>query len=182
MNSKENFSASKVAELPGNDGGMEKVRELLFGQQLREFTHRIECLGQELSEKVEMLRSDSSAELSELALKATKVQSEIQAALESEVTERSALADSTTSALDNLAGELGRRIEGLEASFTEQINELGSALGRRIEDLETELDVQLAKLSKAVDSEVEKLEQGKLDRTALASMFSKMSEQLNENR
>jgi DNA repair exonuclease SbcCD ATPase subunit len=178
LKSKENPNPASVTELPVGDGGMEKVRELLFGQQVREIDQQIDQLGEELNARLTDLQAESNREFTSLAEQLKQAQQRLESALAEETLARSNQFETLQSALNEVTAELGNRITATEQALQDEIQRLQSSLEQRIEDVETQLDVQRAELTKALDHEADRLQQAKVERTDLAAMFSTLAQQL----
>jgi len=159
---------------------VDKIRDILFGNNMREYEKRFARLEERLTKSSEALREDLKKRFDSLE---TFVREELEALgtrLKTEKSERSeALKDLTRESRDTakaLEKKLSQVEEQLDSAHTElrtKILEQSKALGAQIQKTKDELE-------SALESEAETLRTDKTDRLQLANLFTEMSLRLKD--
>jgi len=156
---------------PAIDPSLEKVRDILFGEQVRDQNQRYNSLNQEFTKKVDELRNFTTAQL-EIQIKDNTSQ------FKNEQSEREQLGNEIFVKLDEL---------------THSLSELDSKLEQTYEDLLDNIQVESKRLTEEmhdlhektmlhIKERTEQLQDVKADRSKLAEMFSEMASNLaNDN-
>ena len=153
---------------------VDKIRDILFGSQMRDYEKRFVRLEERLAKASDALRDDLKKRFDSLE---SFVQQEIEALgqrLKTEKTERAdALKELTREARDN-AKNLEKKLSQLEEQLSSAQGDLRSrildqskALGNEIRKAQTEMEA-------ALEREVEALRHEKTDRETLGDMFSEL--------
>lgn len=168
----------KVAALLGSAGNMEKVRDILFGAQLREFDKRLQRIDEKLARDQSEFREDARRRFESLEL---FVRSEIEAltmSLGAERTEREeSLGKSEKVLLDGLkAAE--RKLGQLEEQLAKVQRELRQQQHEQHSGLREELRVAREQLAASLSREADELRKDKLDRATMAGLLSEVAMRL----
>lgn len=159
-------------------GNLDKIRNILFGAQAKEFERRFSGLESslqtelrqirdDLKNQTEMLESYFKGELKEVSAKQRKEQS----------TRESEFDRFETRAADQKRN-FDQKLNDLEESFEKRIGELRESLLHQGQQLSDSLQKGLDGLRAELDERMEQLGVSKADRLALAGMFSEMSMRL----
>jgi predicted transcriptional regulator len=143
-----------AAEAPEAAGSVDKIRDILFGVQMRDYDKRFAGVEERLSREL--------------------------AALKDETTRRfDALQASMHEALDNL----GHRLNGEQQTRTEAVQTLGQDLGRQLSEqgqqITSELVRRFDELSSSLERQAGSLRHEKTDRATLAALLTEMAQRLN---
>jgi hypothetical protein len=159
---------------------VDKIRDILFGNNMREYEKRFARLEERLTKSSEALREDLKKRFDSLE---SYVREELEALgtrLKTEKSERSeALKELTRESRDNakaLEKKLSQVEEQLDSAHTElrtKILEQSKALGAQIQKAKDELEASL-------ESEAETLRTDKTDRLQLANLFTELSLRLKD--
>ena len=171
--------ARKKAAGPGVES-LEKVRDILFGSQVRESAKRFSELEQRQQKSASALRAETKGRLDALESYLSKEVESVLGRLKAEQAER-------TEAVKGLAGELKKTAKAVEAG----IQQLGARATQAQRNLHKELldqskalrdEVQSAhqEMRTLVDGMCQELRAGKVDRSALAELFSELALRLAE--
>ena len=165
----------KSAPVSQDAGSMEKIRDILFGQQIREFEKRFAKLDEKVTQEAAGLRQELSQRLSSLE---AYVKAEIEALNERLGNEAQTRADG----LQKLSRELKEIASGLE----KMISRTDDNLARKTKDLRQQILEQSRTLleqinqkdeaaSLRLDSIATELRRDKVERSDLAEYFSELS-------
>lgn len=135
---------------PSADESMDKVRELLFGHQIRRIDERLDALDKLIHNSINELRE---------TLRTSQEQS-------------TARLNSETASLD---ARFQDRVNGLESELTTALQALRHQADQRFDDLDTQLAARHQEMSQALDREGDRLQKAKMERGALAELLEGMA-------
>ncbi len=169
-----------MAGLAATGGNVDKIRDILFGAQMRDYNRRFARLEETVERSLADLRSDVDGRLQALE---TFTRSELSALDERLRAESGARSDdsrrltreleSTERSLQQRLGELGDRSSRAEQSLRQQLLELTRTL-------RGELREQHGSLTRTLDDAVENLSADKVDRAGLAGLFTELALRLDD--
>jgi chromosome segregation ATPase len=180
---KDDQGMSAMAGLAGGEGtaGVEKIRELLFGNQMSDYDRRFATLEDRFQQSLRDLESEASRNLAGL-------ESTMKKQLESCVNQLREEKDLRTEAdkelgrdlreqaqsLDKRLGQLSDQLARVEREFTDRLGHetqsLREEIKRRNDDLRTTIERMFAELSSV-----------KTDRNLLAGLFVEIAKCLNQD-
>jgi len=159
---------------------VDKIRDILFGNNMREYEKRFARLEERLTKSSEALRDDLKKRFDSLESFMREEMESLGTRLKTEKTERSeALKELTRESRDNakaLEKKLSQLEEQLDSAHTElrtKILEQSKALGAQIQKTKDDLEA-------ALDQEAETLRTDKTDRLQLANLFTELSLRLKD--
>ncbi len=168
--------------LPAGEGvSVDKIRDLLFGNQMQDYDRRFTSMEERLLQKVKELESESARNLSGLESSAKK-QLESLGNQFREEKDRRADADKElerslreqTQTLEKRLSALSDQLSRLERDFTDQTgqqsNSLREEIKRKNEDMRMTMEKMFAELSNV-----------KTDRNLLAGLFVEIAKCLNQD-
>lgn len=160
-------------------GNIDKIREILFGVQMRGYEKRFSRLEERLLKESTDLRDDTRKRFDALE---SFVKSELEALTERLQTEQRTRDDS----IQNLSRELqgvGQALERKITQFDEQTTRVQRDLRQQILDqsksLGEEIRQKYTELVALIERETAELGDAKTDRASLASLFSEVALRLN---
>src|SRR5271157_2670470 len=175
------------AKLPNNSSGKEeganvdKIRDILFGSQMRDYEKRFSRLEENVSKAVETLREDTTKRLDTLS---NFVQQEFDSLSQRVKTEKS----ERTDGLKELGRELKeasklieKKLGQLEEQMSDGQSELRAKLLEHSKAMSNEIDKLRRETSASLDREVDILRNDKTDRAALADIFAEFSLRLKND-
>ena len=163
------------------DGNVDKIREILFGGQMRDYegrfadlekrlTQRIDRMGVELEKRIERLNTYAKREVDKLA---ERIKTE----------RKDRLADSKSGSRD--LKETVQQVEGwfgeVEDRLDVESKELRNAIHEQSEELANLVAETRDHLNTALSSETRQLEDAKLAREDLASLLSEVALRLKKD-
>ena len=166
--------ASSVTERPGSPpaaadaGNIDKIRDILFGNQVRDFDRRFAQFEQHLTQITSDLRSDVSKRLdaleayfkSELAAEKDRLRTEAAARLEAD--------KDLAEALKGLGTSFERKVQVAEERTAEHLSELRQQLLEQSKHLAEDLQARYERTTEAIGSSARRLEEAKLDRSTFS--------------
>jgi len=161
-------------------GNIDKIREILFGVQMRDYEKRFARLEERLLKEARDLRDETGKRFDALE---NFVKNEFEALterLQSEQRTREESAQSLSRDLHETGKSLERKISQLDEQTTRSQRELRQQILEQSKNLSDEIRQKYHELSAMVEREVSDLGQAKTDRTALAALFSELSLRLTD--
>lgn len=177
--SMESINQASTGEVHSS-GSLDKVRDILFGAQAREYDKRFTRLEERLSREAADLREDIRKRFDALA---DYFRGEIESLthrLMSERDERTASSNELARQLHELAGALERRAAQLDDEATRKYRELRQQLLDHVRMLNDDIQRRHDDLAAALERAVHELRSEKVDRTALANLLTEVAMRLND--
>lgn len=110
---------AKISPGSAADGSVDRIRDILFGVQMRDYEGRFAALEAQLEEKIQKLSSDFQTRLLE--------------ALEGEAKQRASSCSALSHELKEMRSSLERRIEEAERNTADAISEAERALSETLQ-------------------------------------------------
>jgi hypothetical protein len=170
---------SVSASDPNGSGNLEKVREILFGGQLREVEKRFSRLEERLTKLSSDLRDDLNRSLTSLE---TFVKKEIESLNDrflAESNERGGAVKTLSLELKALSDFSWQKLNQLDEQGTKNLRELRLQLLDQSKAFSEEIRQKHSTLTVVVERAVQELHANKTDRAALASLFNEVATRLN---
>jgi Skp family chaperone for outer membrane proteins len=165
----------------GEDGNIDKIRDILFGVHLRDSDRKFVRMEERLAKEVSEIRDDSRKRLDELQV---FIQNEIKSLGDRLTSEQSSRVDSLSNVSTELK-ELNQNFDKKVSTINEQISKNESDLRQQLltqsKNFSEELQKRSAEMSQALDRDASELRADKADRFALAQMFSDMALRLTND-
>lgn len=155
-----------------------KIRDIIFGANMREYEERFATLDEQLNKEVKRLRDETDKRMdkfedfvkSELSKLADKLSLEKKERLEEEKSignDMVSLEDRMTTAVGDVDAQLGHEAQEIRESLRAQVKELMDSM-RQLQD----------ELSDNLNKQSGSLRDSKVDRAGLADMFTELSMRL----
>ena len=171
-------SVPNGADSPTDTGNVDKIRDILFGTQMRDYDRRFAATEERLQREATHLREDLGRRM--LATE-QYLRSEIETlttALKAEERDR---VQGVREALDSIAA-LNRDLVGRLGALTDQTQQQQRELRGLLQELQRTLGDELARrhaeVSEALRREAADLRHAKADRATMAAMFAEFAERL----
>jgi DNA anti-recombination protein RmuC len=178
-NSGENQSEDqvKVANVP--DSNLEKVRDILFGNQVREFEQRFLRLEERLMQECSQMREDTKKRLDALENYFKQEVTSLSERVRNEQSNR----DAAIKVVVNESRTMNASLQSRLIQFDEQVNrsqsELREQLLEQSKALHHEIREKYEELNTLLQRESEQLRQQKTDRSTLATLLNELALRLN---
>ncbi len=187
LRSKVKMSESKVPPAPADppppalfsasspDESLDKVRDILFGAQAREFERRFALLEADLLRKTAEARAEAEQRLEALEAQLRRDVEQLTERIQAEYQARTQTINGVSTELQKLTRQLDDKILELGQHTTEAQEDIRQQLVDEAKLLTNQLEQQSEDLQAALNHEVEQLATNKLNRSDIAQMFSEMS-------
>lgn len=169
-------TGGKLAE----SGNIDKIRQILFGGQMRDYEKRFSRLEERLLKESADLRGETKKRFDALE---TFIKNELQAIsdrLQSEQRTRDDQGQSLSRELQEASKSLERKINQLDEQNTRGERDLRQQILDQSKNLSDEIRQKHEEISAMLAREVAELSRDKTDRSALAALFSEVALRLNE--
>ncbi len=158
---------------------VDKIRDILFGNQMREVDKRFDRLEKILSKDIDSLRNDNARQIESLK---TFVESELEilaARLASEERARIENDDEIDGLVKAQAKQLDKKIADLAKSLDKSTSDINQKILRQAQDFGDELSRQLGEARERMNEHRDELSAAKVDKLALAEMLNALALQVN---
>jgi hypothetical protein len=162
-------SKPRAAAEPAGAGNVEKIRDILFGPQMRDYEHRFARLEETLMKESADLRESTRKRFDALETYIRKEFEALESRLKSERDERG-----------NLGDVLVKRIGELHDQTSAAQRDLRGAILEQSKDLREEMERRHLEMSATLERRFQELRKDKTDRAALAALFNEVALRLND--
>lgn len=163
---------------PGDSGNVDKIRDILFGAQMRDYDRRFVGLEERLLRESGELKDDMHRRLSATEQFLRGELESLAASLSAEQRDRTQGVRDAMDATANVNRELSDRIAALAEQVAHQHRELRNVMNDQFRQLQEDVERRHQELSGALRREAWELRSAKADRTALAAMFAEFAQRL----
>lgn len=169
------------SEDPSASGNLDKIRDILFGEQARSHDRRFAQLEQHLIREASDLRSDLKRRFDELESYIKKEVDVVMGRLTQEQDTRSEAVTRLARELQGLAASLSHTACQLEAQATDAHARFQQQLMERTNELAADVRARHVEVTAALDHAVQDLRAEKTDRSVLAALLMEVSKRLAED-
>jgi chromosome segregation ATPase len=162
--------AAAEAQRETSSGNVDKIRDILFGSQMRDYEQRFVRLEESLRKESADLRESTRRRLDALESYVKKELESLQSRLRTEKDERTESAASIFRKIAEFEDQTSQAQRELRTDLLQQSKELGDAIHTRNEELTTLLERR-----------VQELRHAKTDRTALANLLTEVAMRLTDD-
>ena len=197
MNSEVNRVADSSAALVGGGAGMEaqkartaaidpaggnvdKIRDILFGSQMRDYENRFLTLEERLTKEAADLKETTRRRFDALEAYLKKELESLQARLKSEREERSDADKLLSREFKELADLLGKKIAEADDHVTEAHGQIRADLLQQSKDLREEMHQKQDEIANVLERRFRELHIAKADRALLADLLTEVALRLKD--
>lgn len=173
--------ADKSGAQDAGAASIDKVRDILFGTQLREFDRRFARLEERLLKETNDLKEDLRSRLDALELYARKENDSLAEQIKSEHDGRVDAAAALSRELQEAAKTLERRSAALDDQLSKAQRDLRQQILEQHQRLSDEIRKRADDLLAALARESRELRSDKADRTTLAALFNELAMRLTSD-
>jgi DNA repair exonuclease SbcCD ATPase subunit len=166
--------------LRGGAGNVDKIRDILFGSQMRDYESRFARLEEALVKETIEIRETSKRRFEQLESYLKSEFETLQSRLKAERDERTDRDGQQARDLKDAADSLSRRLRDLDDRETDSERKLRNDLLQQARELTDEIHARHEEMASLLDKRVNELRDGKTDRAALASMFNEVALRLSD--
>ncbi|MDH5562678.1 MAG: hypothetical protein OEY91_03515 [Nitrospirota bacterium] len=164
-------SSSAAGLSPSEEGSLEKVRDILFGAQSREFDQRVHALENRLLQESINLREELTRSLESLKVHFTHEVSQLKDLIQQEEKGRTSSLADVGQVIQTLGVNIEAQLSQLRQQATQQSDLLEQQIIRQKADLTEDHTQQMAELQEKFHEGLQLLKKEKTDRAALAEML-----------
>lgn len=168
-----------IQEATAGVGNIDKIRDIIFGAQMRDYERRFARLEERLLKEAADAREDARRRFDSLE---TFIKQEVHALgdrLKSENQQRTQGDEDLTRELRDAARALTNKINALDENSSQAQRELRQQLLDQAKNLADEIRHKHDDLSAALSREARELRNDKTDRVALSNLFTELAMRLN---
>lgn len=173
--SSEHALAGEVADA----GSMDKIRDILFGNQMRDYEKRFVRMEEQLFKEISEVRESSRKRLETLEEFFKKELAVLKERLHNEIEERGDNEKKSLREFNDATSSLGKKIAKLEETTTAHTTELHEQLLLQSKNITTDMDRKFDKSSRDTKEALQGLGDIKADRSVLAELFMQFAMQLS---
>ncbi len=169
------------SENEGADGNVDKIRDILFGSQMRDYEKRLEATEKRIMQAIERLSRDMERRVDRLDKFARREAEKLSERIKTERKER-------TAETKKGSGELGRLSDQVEAGFAEidehlaaETLSLRNSLLDQAEELSAQVHEVQSQLQESLEKETASLQDAKLNREEMAALLTEVAMRLNKD-
>jgi hypothetical protein len=171
--------AGPAGEAPGG-GNVDKIRDILFGSQMKDYDTRFRRLEESLLNQTAEIRETTRRRVDAFETYVKKELDAIQARLKAEREERSEGIKQQARELKDLADSLQQKLRDIEDHNSEGERSLREQILQQSKDLLEEMQVRQNEMTALLERRSEDLAATKTDRAMLASLFSEAALRLKD--
>lgn len=176
------LSSSQLAgaDLTGG-GNLDKVRDILFGGQMRDYEKRFNRLEDRLIKECSNLREDIKKRLDSLE---TYIMQEVEAlneGLRAEQSQRDEANKEIAQELKDTTKSLEKKIGQLDEQTSQKQRELRQQILDQSKNLDEDMRQKYESILAVIEREVQELRSDKTDRSTLAALFTQVAMRLNND-
>jgi len=173
-----NSSQMAGADLSGG-GNLDKVRDILFGGQMRDYEKRFNRLEDRLIKECGNIREDIKKRLDSLE---TYIMQEVEAlneGLKAEQSQRDETSKEIAQELKDTTKSLEKKIGQLDEQTSQKQRELRQQILDQSKSLDDDMRQKYESILAVIEREVQELRSDKTDRSTLAALFTQVAMRLN---
>jgi len=171
-----NDAAAEMME----SGNVDKIREIIFGPQMRDYERRFLALEDRLMKENSAMRDEMTGRLDALEQFIKQELGDVRDSLSGETAERESECRKLARDIEKLDASADKKRTQLKDMLSKGQRDLRETLLEQSKQLRDELRRAREELSSASDTAVGELRNDKADRQALAAMFTEMAMRLND--
>jgi len=173
------YSQTASQDSAGGIGNLDKVRDILFGAQMRDYDRRFSRLEERLLKEVSDAREDARRRFDQLENFFKQEFAALGERLRSENSQRAQATEDITRELRDTSKTLKEKINQLDEQSAQANRELRQQLLDQSKNLSDEIRQKYEELAAALTREARELRSDKADRVALSNLFTELAMRLN---
>lgn len=160
-------------------GNVDKIRDILFGSQIREYETRFARLEETISKELADIRETAKKRADAIETYVTREFESLQARLKSERDERADAHRQLSREIADHVDTIARRIGDLDEKTSQTERQLRLELLQAAKSFTEDLARKQEETAAIVERRFQELRKGKTDRAALSAMFIELGMRLN---
>lgn len=164
---------------PSESGNLDKIRDILFGNQVRDYEQRFNRLEEHLVKECSNLREDTKKRLDVIENYIKNEVDSLTTRLKTEQNERNIAVTEVNEEFKNVVKSLERKIAQLDEQTSQNQRDLRQQILDQSKTLDDDLKHNYKELLAALEKESQELHTQKTDRSTLARLFSELALRLD---
>jgi hypothetical protein len=173
-------SAGTDTSRDGTAGNIDKIRDILFGSNMRDYEQRFSRLEEALRNEAADLRETMRKRVEALEAYVQKEFTALEGRLASESDQRSEHHSKLAQDLSSAAAAIHKKIADFENQDAQAKREIRSDLLQQSKDLNDAIRDKANEIASLLDRRFKELHHSKTDRAGLAELFSEVALRLND--
>jgi DNA repair exonuclease SbcCD ATPase subunit len=169
-----------IAAADQGSANVEKIRDILFGVQMREYESRFARLEENLLKQAADLRETTQKRFDAMETYVKNEFEALQSRLRSEREERANSLRQVSRTLEEVRGALATSISDLDEQTSQTDRQLRLELLQQSKNFNEDLRHKQEETTALLERRVQELRKGKTDRATLATLFSELAMRLND--
>lgn len=170
---------NKSTKSPVDD--VDKIRDIIFGNQMREYTTRLEQMERNVGKVVERASKDFDKRMEQLERSFDAQLQQLGAKFAKDAARRQKEYTATKAQLTELEHYINETAVESDNRLAAQVEELHEILEEQRKTLGEVIEKSRTELGKSLDHTTDRLERHKIGAKDLAQLFSEMARQLKQN-
>jgi DNA anti-recombination protein RmuC len=170
----------RPAEVDGGAANLDKVRDLLFGGQMRDYDRRFTALEDRIARETSELREDVLKRLSSIEALLSREIDALNDRVRSERDDRSTAARDLARQLDDTAQAFEKKTTQLDDQIARGLRDMRQQLHDQHHTLSDDLKRQADQILERLARESQQLQSDKTDRASLAALLNEMAMRLTD--
>ncbi len=163
------------------EGNVDKIRDILFGGQMREIEQRLDAIEKNLSQAIERAKRDMERRVDRLDKYTRREVDKLSEQVKTERKERVADGKKGAGDLNNLTEQVETWFGEVDEQLAQEAKDLRSALHDQGEDLTRQIAETRSALQEALAKETSTVADTKVAREDLAELFTEIAMRLNKD-
>lgn len=156
-------------------GNVDKIRDILFGSQMRDYDSRFARLEERVERELSDMRDSSKKRFDSLEAFIKREVESLQSRLKTEREERSESVRLLSRDLKDLSDLLSKKISEMDDQVTESQGQIRADILQQSKDLSDEIERKREEISAALDRRFQQLRTEKTDRAMLAELLTEVA-------
>ena len=173
--------SAKNSAVEDVDGNVDKIRDILFGTQMRDFEQRLEATENRLADAIEGMAKDMERRVERLDKYARREVDKLSEQIKEERKTRVAESKNSASELGGLAEQVEAWFAEVDEQLANESRELRNALHDQGEELTTQIREARSQLQDSLQKETAELKDNKLAREDMAALLTEVAMRLNKD-
>lgn len=161
-------------------GNVDKIRDILFGSQMRDYENRFIRLEETLTKEIADLKETTRKRFENLESYVKKELESVQARMKTERDERSEATKLLSRELKELSELLGQKTAELDDHVTESHRQLRADILQQSKDIGEEMQRKQDEMASALERRFQELRSSKTDRAMLADLLTEVALRLKD--
>lgn len=172
-----NYSNKNLGEI----NSLDKVRDILFGSQIREVEKKFTRLEERLVKEIANVRDENRKRLDSIEIYIKKEVESLTERLKNEQSERDSAVKALAEEHKNITIYLEKKVTQFEEQTTNSQRELREQILNQSHSLQDDIRQKYAEILTLLEQEAQELRRNKTDRSSLASLFTELAIRLNSD-